>query len=585
MPPSIRQALVLFFSVCCALLSAGRAVAGADFAAEAERRMRLSFDLDEVEGMLADAPQATTAAALPALPLEPNSQLVSVTVLRDRALVTRVLQARVQMGASSLAFEGLPLGLTPESLYATVRSGDAHISGVELVSGRGEVEESARTQQIREQMLAITEQLGQVRDDIESLLMQRAYLRGALLTPSGDRPLPSLDQVKGTLSFVGDAERRIAAELRRHEQRAAELGEELHPLLVKLANPLATGMTVRVDLDTQTDDDVEVGLRYQVSGARWWPAYNARLDQAEGQVELEYFGVVSQQTGEDWSAVALQLSTANPSATGELPRLGTWYLGRDSYGDDYDVTDNLLGGRGHYEDPGNRREANPAQAAAQGMVDSQMSASVRGTGALVFAIPGKRSVAGDGSQQRLPVGTQTFGAKLELATVPKLVPEVFRQARLRFEGGLPLLPGPVSTYVGSDFVGAGQLDGALPGEDLLLSFGTDERIKVQRQLVSRQQETPSKKTRRWTFHFRIQVSNFGDSAAVVRVADQLPVSEMDKVEVRLKECTPADPPNLEDGPGINKWTLRLAPGQEETIDLRFSVTAPVSAYLGSDMLF
>ncbi|MDP6361496.1 MAG: transposase, partial [Planctomycetota bacterium] len=78
---------------------------------------------------------------------------------------------------------------------------------------------------------------------------------------------------------------------------ATELDEELRPLLIKLENPLATGNQVRVDLAAVAGGPITVGLRYQVFGAGWWPAYNARLEESSAQVTLEYYGIVSQTTG------------------------------------------------------------------------------------------------------------------------------------------------------------------------------------------------------------------------------------------------------------------------------------------------
>ena len=572
------------------LAGAPMALAGGgdvDFAAEAKRRMNLSFDLDEVEGMLQqDIPQAYPSAVMAPLPLEPNSEMAAVTVFRDRALVTRVLDARTQPGDSSVTFEGLPLGLAADSLHATVLKGDARIIGVELLSGRGEVEETDRIQGIRDEMLGITEELGQVRDRIESLLAQRTYLRDTLLQDRSQAPAPSLDQIRGTLGFVGDAERDIAAQLRTEQERARELDEELRPLLIKLENPLATGNQVRVDLAAVSGGPITVGLRYQVFGAGWWPAYNARLDEESAQVTLEYYGIVSQSTGEDWEAVELELSTANPSVSGELPSLSSWYLGRNTYGSSYSVQDNLMSGRGYYDMSGNEMQANPQTVVPQGLVESRMNASVQGTGAVVFAIPGDRTIAGDGSEQRLPVGTQTFAAVMELATVPKLVPEVYRQARMRYQGEAPLLPGTVASFVGSDYVGSGQLATVVPGEELLISFGTDDRMRVERQLVERQQDYvgAGKRTVRWTLHFRIKLSNFSEQAQTVRLVDQVPVSEMDRVTVKLLDTTPPLPPAEDDGPGILKWKLTPAAGTEEYVDLRFSVTAPAEVYI-QDMMF
>ena len=40
--------------------------------------------------------------------------------------------------------------------------------------------------------------------------------------------------------------------------------------------------------------------------------YDARLRAADRSVDLGYFGVINQTTGEDWNKVKLTLSTARP---------------------------------------------------------------------------------------------------------------------------------------------------------------------------------------------------------------------------------------------------------------------------------
>lgn len=299
--------------------------------------MSLSFDLDEVEGTL-DAPEmaapwpSATAKVdysarpdLPTLPLEPNSKAASVTVFSDRAHVTRVLTQETTEGASSLSFLGLPFGLSSASLHATVVKGDARIVGVELVSGESEALARARRKRLREEMRPLADQLGEVRDRMAALLGQRHYLRSNLLAvPSGDRPQPALDQVRGTFSWVGESERVISAGLRAEEDKARELDEELAPMLIKLANPFATGLEVKVDLDAAKAGPVEVALQYEVDSAAWTPGYGARLEPATGHVTLGYQGVIAQYSGEDWADVSLELSTANPAVAGTVPELQPW---------------------------------------------------------------------------------------------------------------------------------------------------------------------------------------------------------------------------------------------------------------------
>src|SRR5690606_9266145 len=148
---------------------------------------------------------------------------------------------------------------------------------------------------------------------------------------------------------------------------------------------------------------IAVALQYQVTGAGWTPAYNARLDPDTNAVSLEYFGVITQVTGEDWTDARLLLSTARPSQAGGLPTLEPWFLGGGGGG-----AAGLDAGGGHQ---GWRASASPD---VVGVLATQPS------GTVVLEIPGKRSVAGDGSPQRVPIGARDLPAVLELVTVPKL---------------------------------------------------------------------------------------------------------------------------------------------------------------------
>jgi uncharacterized protein (TIGR02231 family) len=489
------------------------------------------------------------------------------------------MTAQVAAGTQSLTFEGLHFALAADSLHAGLDAGPARIVGVELLSATGEVEESERSEAIRAEALVRTEELGRIRDRLESLLAQRAYLRGTLLSgPVDGQSRANLSEVRSTLAYVGEAEREIARQMRQEEERAQELDEELGPLLIKLDNPLATGQKVRVELAVDSPAKVSVSLHYQVWGAGWTPSYNARLH--DGRIELEYQGVVTQSTGEDWTDAAVLLSTANPSSAGSLPEITPWYLGRDGWSGG-NVGTTLQAGRGHYE----ASSAGARSAAAGGLLDSRMEAVVQGSGAVVFAVPGRRTILGDGSAQRIPVGTQTFAATIELAAVPKLVPEVFRRARVTYDGEIPLLPGPVATYVDGDYVGTSHIGAVVPGEEFELAFGTDDRVRVERQLVARKQEFlgPGRKTVRYTFHFRIRVSNYSGADAVIELKDQLPVSEIDRVTIKILELE-------HDGDGeagLLRWELAVKDGGEEEVTFKFSVTAPVGtpALRSMDLLF
>lgn len=548
----------------------------AQYKDEAEKAMNLSFSMDEVEGRLAQPAPAQAAAemmnanqqyrmqvARPALPLVANSRITDVVVYRDRAVVVRQRTVDVGDGVTRVEFTGLPLAVAAESIQAESTHGE--IVSVELVSGT-EVEETARIEEIRDELREETDELGEIRDRIESLIAQRMYLQTTLLTGGHTGPAPALDQVRGALAFLGEAERQIASQLRIEQDKAEALDKKIRPLLTQLDDPFATGRTVRVEVRSDRAQKATVDLRYQVYGASWSPAYNARYDERTSKITLEYYGVVTQGTGEGWKDARLALSTANPAISGDLPILSTWWLGTGvGYALDGDLEQTRVDNRG------STGIFEPAPGGVEGEI-----ATSRSGGAVVFPVEGPRTIAGDGSPQRIEIGEQTFPALVELSAVPKLVAEVYRRARLRYEGSAPLLPGPVSTFAGTDFVGSGSFASVVPGEELKLAVGTDDRFKIERKLTARNVEnTGGKRNVRYTFTYRIDVANFSPDAREMLVTDQIPVSSREKVVVELlPETTAALAALPEDPPGLLRWKLDLQPNEKESIVLSYSVTFP-----------
>jgi uncharacterized protein (TIGR02231 family) len=325
-------------------------------------------------------------------------------------------------------------------------------------------------------------------------------------------------------------------------------------------DPLASGQPVQVDLEVDKGGKVELVLEYSVPGAGWAPAYNARLDPKTSEVELDVYGVVQQRTAEDWTNAEILLSTANPAAPATVDGLMPWTLGRSGSAGVY----NLEAGTG-------ATTAAPREPSGGGVVDSDMQADVQRGGVVVLAIPGKRTIRGDGSAQRLPVGTQRLSATSSLLSVPKLEPSVARQARVTYDGKLPLLPGEVSTFVGKDFVGSRYLDTVIPGEALELGFGTDDRYRVTRELVGRKSERAGRRATRYIFRFETTVVNHGDVAGTVTLVDQVPLSQDAGIDVDVLEAGGGVQSEVD---GRMTWTLELAPGAKQMVPLAFSVVIP-----------
>jgi uncharacterized protein (TIGR02231 family) len=81
---------------------------------------------------------------------------------------------------------------------------------------------------------------------------------------------------------------------------------------------------VTILVETEKDEtQLEIAVSYIVYNASWIPKYDVRVFDKDKSMVINYFGVITQSTGEIWLDTKLSLSTAVPSVGGNVPELGT----------------------------------------------------------------------------------------------------------------------------------------------------------------------------------------------------------------------------------------------------------------------
>ena len=78
--------------------------------------------------------------------------------------------------------------------------------------------------------------------------------------------------------------------------------------------------------------------------------------------------------------------------------------------------------------------------------------------------------------------------------------------------------------------------------------------------------------------FKITAENFRDKPVNIKILDNLPVSETDRIEVKNLKVTPSPKEkNFEDKEGVSLWEFKLKPGRKKEIRIEFTVTYPKGA--------
>ena len=276
------------------------------------------------------------------------SRIESVTVYRRGARVVRVADLVPGALPPQVRIGGLPLGLADSSVRARVEpvegagavpvafdlrvalevpEPDAALppaDDAELKEARVEVTRRERAVEQLEKELARLEGLAMVerpkgeegkRPPASPVAARRALVRFRV-----ERERALRDELRVAKDELDKAERRREALMERERRASGARQAREHELRKAIIVSLrgAEGGESRSRLV----------LEYQVPGACWAPVYSVKLDDGMTGAALAARAVVAQNTGEDWSAVAMTLSTAEATAWTELPELASVRIGR-----------------------------------------------------------------------------------------------------------------------------------------------------------------------------------------------------------------------------------------------------------------
>jgi uncharacterized protein (TIGR02231 family) len=154
---------------------------------------------------------------------------------------------------------------------------------------------------------------------------------------------------------------------------------------------------------------------------------------------------------------------------------------------------------------------------------------------------------------------------------PRKVPSAYLTARVTNSDDHAWLPGGVSAYMGTAYVGEGAVGMTPPGKTVDLSFGVDERVRVERTRVSTSEgDKPLANREHASYAWKTTVTNRTGRAVKLVVTEQVPVSREQAFQVKT-EATPAvTVPST----GVFDWELSLTDGAKQELLLTYDVSWP-----------
>ncbi|HJZ20397.1 MAG TPA: mucoidy inhibitor MuiA family protein [Bradyrhizobium sp.] len=504
--------------------------------------------------------------------LSTTSTVDAVTVYPDGASVTRVIALDLPAGDSSAVVDDFPLGLDTSSLR---------------VEGEADARITIGAIDTKLPRAAPPLNMPEIDKRIEALKDERADLDGAIAAATARRKFAQRF-ADGSPTNIGDkGEARPLAEwraafaavaeevatsdtaIRDAQRKQRDIDREIARLQQDRVTKPSDKLEVRIDLSAEAATKATLRVTYSVRKARWTPLYDARLDTGtkdrKPALELVRRAEITQSTGEDWSNVALDVSTVRTARGGNVAELSPLIV---HYSQAQQVFVPLAA------PPLVRSVTEPPAARMVQRAEEQQAAAETGGFLVRFRIPGRVSIGASEGAKSLRVSTVSIAPDLSVRAAPVVDPTAYLEASFKQSEDAPLLPGRVAIYRDGLFVGSGQMAAASKDETVLLGFGADDKVKIERAVVKHTEGTGSS-TSKTDLRAKTSVRNGHDFPVKIAIDDQLPVSENEELRVEmLPSTTPPTTTNVHDKRGVLEWAFEAKPGEVKDIAFAWRVTWP-----------
>ncbi|XP_055887708.1 protein F37C4.5-like isoform X2 [Biomphalaria glabrata] len=494
--------------------------------------------------------------------------VTKVTVYKDRAEVCREINTTVKPGINELRIKEF-VCIDEESIR---------------VEGKGAAtiaEVSFQSKYVTEDQATMSEKEKALNDQLRSLTEEKKALDLANQKEILNRQWKVLDQFAATAAKSGQVEKKdeqvlfklddnyfkgmkefmkeykaIGKQLENErldlERKNEELDRKIEAVernLNDLRGNYNTGHENReciVVLEAEKEDKVYLVVSYVVMGASWIPSYDLRMFTEEGSLKIFYYGLIYQNSGEDWNDVKLYLSTAEPSVGGTIPNLPmtqlairkpikftqrrSFHFGKASkklYEDDNNDEDRTCTFMANVFSSGDTMPA-----ASMPVAVAEVSESTTST---TYEIARQSTIPSDNTEHKVTVAIIELKPTLSYLSVPKVVPHAFLQAKVVNNSPYTLLSGRTNIFLDNSFVAKAEIKAVAPKEEFECSLGVDPSIRVDYKPLNKvsSQSGLISKSNTTTYEQNIEIKNLHNYAIKIVVRDNLPRSLDEKIKVTL----------------------------------------------------
>ncbi|MFK3917411.1 DUF4139 domain-containing protein [Psychrobacter sp. NPDC078501] len=499
-----------------------------------------------------------------------TSSVEQVTIYQGLASVTRALPV-TGSGEQMVVFSCLSPYMDKESLsvQATGRVNIGEVSIEELTG------EQAAQCQYQGDAKVQTQQntLANINAELEAARLAKAYLQNLTKATQVNTDSTIANNARDIETQATSLNQRILE----IQQRQARAQDALNQLMAGSATSTFNKVT-QVSVRTASRSPSSIKLHYQVQGAGWEPAYQARLNTNSEQLSITASAIIAQQTGENWTNVPLTLSTVNPnqSTTGQLPYVQRLSLYEES--EDARVRRELPmmdASPVMMEEPAYNKGAGVAMAPLPNFRVSSQNKN----GIIEYRLPQLVSIPSDGRRVRTVIGEQTGNSKLWIRSTPSVETAAYWYASAPF-----LTPdwvdGSLQLYRDDNYVGQSRYNYQVLKEQGI-GFGRDSNMLV-KELTNEDKQGEKgvlNRTQTLTTTKAYQFTNQHNRNVRLQVLGSEPISRDDSLKVTVTHTPPVTERDWNDNQGMVAWEFDLPSKQSQVIRSTSQISYPANKLL------
>lgn len=499
-----------------------------------------------------------------------TSSIEQVTIYQGLASVTRALPI-TGSGEQTVVFSCLSPYMDKESLSVQATS-NVSVGEVSIEELTGE---QAAQCQYQGDTKVQTQQntLANINAELEAARLAKAYLQNLTKATQVNTDSTIANNARDIETQASSINQRILE----IQQRQARAQDALNQLMAGSATSTFNKVT-QVSVRTASRSPSSVKLHYQVQGAGWEPAYQARLNTNSDQLSITASAIIAQQTGENWTNVPLTLSTVNPNqrTTGQLPYVQRLSLYEES--EDARVRRELPmmdASPVMMEEPAYNKGAGAAMAPLPNFTVSSQNKN----GIIEYRLPQLVSIPSDGRRVRTVIGEQAGNSKLWIRSTPSVETAAYWYASAPF-----LTPdwvdGSLQLYRDDNYVGQSRYNYQVLKEQGI-GFGRDSNMLV-KELTNEDKQGEKgvlNRTQTLTTTKAYQFTNQHNRSVRLQVLGSEPISRDDSLKVAVTHTPPVTERDWNDNQGMVAWEFNLPSKQSQVIRSTSQISYPANKLL------